>query len=121
MATETAPVPAGVQTTYDKPLGPQPAKTRVGDKFRAEFDKLTKPQGQETSPAEPKKEEPVADPPKEEPKVETPEPAKTEEPKPEAKPASPLEAVIAKEPKKEPVKPTVEEPDVLEQFDKIEK
>lgn len=105
MATETvAPAPAGVQTTFEKPLGPVPSKSEHAQKFRKAFAEITheeiKPPVQEPS-------EPV----KEEPKVE---PAPTETPEPIAaeKPASPLDAVLATKEEK-----PVEEHDVLKEFD----
>lgn len=104
MATEiVAPAPPGVQTTFDKPLGPVPSKTNVGDKFRAELDKLTKPpKAEETTVVEPVKEEPKVEPAKE-----TPEPIAAE------KPASPLDAILETKPETKPA----EEPDVLKEFD----
>lgn len=110
MAEIVATAPPGVQTTFDKPLGPVPSKTNVGDKFRAELDKLTKP---------PKTEEPTD-------AVQTPQesPSKpaeppTKEPETPSKPtdavktpASPLDAILETKPEK-----PAEEPDVLKEFD----
>src|SRR5437016_4691331 len=109
-----APAPPGQQTTFDKigGLGPVPAQTKVGDKFRAEFEKLTKPQGQDTKVAEPPKEEPKpAEPPKEPPKEAAAE-ASTAAERPIEKPTSPLEAVLAKTPTEKPA----EEPDAVKEF-----
>jgi hypothetical protein len=111
MSEVIAPAPPGVQSTFDKPLGPQPAKTRVGDKFREEFAKLTKPEGEKetTKPTTSDATKPV----------EVVEPKKDEidkkdDIKPPDKPSSPLEAVLAKTPKEQE---KVEEPDVLKEFD----
>jgi hypothetical protein len=112
MSEVIAPAPPGAQSTFEKPLGPTPAKTRVGDKYRETFEKLTKPQ--EPPPTEPKKEEPSTVPTKEEAKVETKSTESVE--KPPEKPSSPLEAVLSKAPKETP---PVEEPDVLKEFDEV--
>lgn len=124
MAVDTAaPAPPGVQTTFDKPLGPTPVKTNVGEKFREAFDKLTKPT------EEPKHEEspptsvetPKEEVPKEEAKAEekpvvgkdsvVEKPTETHAGKPE----SPLDALL--EPKE--VKPE-EKPDELKKFEEVQ-
>lgn len=112
--TIIAPAPPGVQSTFDKPLGPQSNKGEHASKFRKAFAELTK---EDVTPKEepkvveaPKEEPKKAEPPKEQPK-ETPPAA----PPSDKKPESPLEAVLAKPTAKEPEK--VEEPDVLKEFD----
>lgn len=107
MATETAPAPAGVQTTFDKPLGPTPAQTKVGDKFREELGRLTKPPKSE----EPKEEVSTSTAPKED--VKTEQVVETKEDKPDVKPASPLDAILETTPEEK----KTEEPDVLKEFD----
>jgi chromosome segregation ATPase len=117
MATEViAPAPPGVQSTFDKPLGPQPAKTRVGDKFREEFAKLTKPQQTEESKDEPTTEKTSDEIPKQEP-VQERSPETVDKPVPKA--ASPLDAILetaitGKDVKEEK---SSEESDVLKEFD----
>jgi chromosome segregation ATPase len=119
MAEDTvAPAPPGTQSTFDKPLGlgpvgPTPAQTKVGDKYRQEFERLTKPQSQ-TAVEEPPKEEPKVAEPVQEASKEAPAEAPAADVKPPDKPSSPLEAVLSKAPKEE--KPA-EEPDVLKEFD----
>lgn len=119
MATETiAPAPAGVQSTFNKPLGPQSSKSERAGIWKKTFDELThedvKPQGQETPPDKPSPGEPAPEPVKPEPK---PEPASSVEPStPDKKPESPLDVVIGKGNKEAP---PVEEPDVLKEFDDV--
>ena len=125
MATETiAPAPAGVQSTFSKPLGPQSSKSERAGIWKKTFDELThedvKPQGQETPPDKPSPGEPAPEPSpskQAEPPIkpsETPTKAEEAPSKTQLKPESPLDVVIGKTPK-EPEK--VEEPDVLKEFD----
>ena len=108
-----APAPPGVQSTFDKTLGPQPSKNEHASKYRKAFAELTqedvKPQGQE----QPK---PLPTSPKEEPApvATTEKPTETTPVEQTKKPESPLDAVLAKTPKEEK---TLEEPDVLKEFD----
>lgn len=112
--TITAPIPAGVQSTFDKPLGPQSSKGEHAQKFRKAFAELTredvKPVEQATPAQKPSEPEP-APAAKEEPKVEP----KVEPVTTDKKPESPLDAVLSKATTKEPEK--IEEPDVLKEFD----
>jgi hypothetical protein len=120
--TIIAPAPPGVQSTFDKPLGPQPSKSSRAGIWKKTFDQLTHedvtPQGQETPPEKPSTVAPA--PAKQSNSTDTVETKKSEqvsetkEDKSEFKPSSPLEAVLAKTPKEE--KPA-EEPDVLKEFD----
>jgi chromosome segregation ATPase len=114
--TTIAPAPPGVQSTFDKPLGPQPAKRDHADKYRKAFAELTaedvKPKGQELAP---NPTPPVTE--------ETAPAATTKEPEKEPvvegkKPESPLDAVLAKTPKDAQ---SVEEPDALKEFESVEK
>lgn len=107
--TITAPVPTGVQSTFDKPLGPQPSKSEHAQKFRKALAELThedvKPKAETVEP--PKEEPAKSEPPKELPKSD-------ESVATDKKPESPLDAVLSKAAPKEE---KVEEPDVLKEFD----